>query len=342
MGRETEIAWCDSTWSPVRGCTRVSRGCEHCYSELLCSRGLPNLKSPTTGEDFARKTPSGPRWTGRVELIESQLEIPLHWRKPRRIFVNSMSDTFHEALPDEAIDRIFAVMALCPQHTFMVLTKRPKRMQKWFAGCLVDGKLRGGLGKAVQGICGGTYGGYAIEAFYKLQLAFKSWPWPLPNIQLGVSVEDRSTLHRIDQLRETPAALRFLSLEPLLEDLGELDLRGIGWCIVGGESGPGARPCRVEWIRSVVKQCAAAGTSCFVKQLGSRAVSQCPSCDVRKVGPGGPGFCRFAQATRRTDGFDGHGDDGMLPVILRDRMGGDPSEWPERLRVRQMPGEVRR
>lgn len=218
MGRETKIAWCDSTWSPVRGCTRVSEGCRNCYAERMAARRLPGLMSPTTGKPFAvtwkplRDNPGGPRWSGRVELIESALDIPLRCRKPRRIFVNSMSDTFHEALPDEAIDRIFAVMALCPQHTFMVLTKRAERMRKWHARCVVDGKLRSGLGKAVQDICGGTYGGrFTMEPFYKLQLAYKSWPWPLPNVWLGTSVEDQKAAdERIPLLLQTPAAVRFI------------------------------------------------------------------------------------------------------------------------------------
>jgi protein gp37 len=273
MGQKTEIAWCDSTWSPVRGCTRVSRGCEHCYSERMAARRLPGLMSPTTGEPFATMTPSGPRWTGRVELIESQLEVPLRWRKPRRIFVNSMSDTFHEAFPDSAIDRIFAVMALCPQHTFMVLTKRAERMREYGLRCA-----------NMQ----------AEDPFGPMELS------PFRRVWLGVSVEDQVTAdERIPLLLQTPAAVRFISLEPML---GAVDLTrylvarsvkdgyaevrrqfpadpaiptpvhlrlrpSLDWVIVGGESGPDARPMHLDWARSVRDQCLAAGVPFFFKQI---------------------------------------------------------------------------
>lgn len=302
MSAKSKIEWTEATWNPARGCTRVSEGCRNCWSERMCARNLPGLMpngySTAWGDrPYAENTPSGPRWTGRVELIESQLEIPLQWRKPRRIFVNSMSDTFHEALPDEAIDRIFAVMALGPQHTFMVLTKRAARMREYwrdlhgtlhriFRTSLDMGKLPGSL----------VYGCFEGEG-----------PRPLPNALLGVSVEDRPTKFRIDYLRETPAALRFLSLEPLLEDLGELDLRGISLCIIGGESGPGARHCKPEWIRSALAQCRAAGVNCFVKQMGSwwaRQENRDPD--------------RWTQVNGK---------------------GSDPNDWPEDLRVREMPAE---
>src|ERR1017187_3120358 len=130
MGKTT-IEWTDKTWNPTRGCSRVSEGCTRCYAETLAAR-FSDTGAPF--HLFAKRTPSGPRWTGKVELIESILDLPLHWRKPTRVFVNSMSDLFHEALPDEAIDRVFAVMALCPQHTFQVLTKRAERMSQWVVG----------------------------------------------------------------------------------------------------------------------------------------------------------------------------------------------------------------
>ena len=297
MGK-TKIEWATHVWNPVRGCTRVSRGCEHCYAERMAARRLPGLMSPTTGEPYATMTADGPRWTGQVELIERQLEVPMRWKNPRRIFVNSMSDTFHEALPDEAIDRIFAVMAMCPQHTFFVLTKRAERMEQYAQA-------------AARGAFLDTCAGEAYLASYPMH---RRRPWPLGNVWLGVSVEARANKYRIDALRKTPAALRFLSLEPLLEDLGELDLRGIRWVIVGGESGPGARPCSISWIRSVVEQCRAAKVSCFVKQLGAHI--------------------RGDKAEFRTidwDVVDGHG------FGLCDRKGGDPDEWPEDIRVRQMP-----
>ena len=190
---KTKIEWTQETWNPVRGCSRVSRGCERCYAERQAARGLPGLKSPTTGEPFARMTPSGPRWTGHVELIESMLDIPLRRKKPTTYFVNSMSDLFHEALPDEAIDRVFAVMALCPQHTFQVLTKRAKRMRDYIStlhDCANDSRqVRVGM----------------------------RYSWPLPNVWMGVSCENQKTAdERIPLLLQTPAAVRFVSAEPLL------------------------------------------------------------------------------------------------------------------------------
>jgi len=279
MSGKTKIEWATDVWNPVRGCTKVSSGCTNCYACRMAARfskacGFPhngNIPEPFHG--FAEMSPLGPRWTGRVELIESQLKIPLRWRKPRRIFVNSMSDSFHEALPDDTIRLIFSVMERCRQHTFLVLTKRAERMRNllgrsdWWAG-------------TIKG--------------------FRSHVW------LGVSVEDRASLHRIDSLRETPAALRFLSLEPLLEDLGELDLRGISLCIVGGESGPGARPMNPAWARSVRKQCFGSGVNFFMKQMGSfwaREQNRDPD--------------RWEQV---------------------DSKGSDPSDWEPDLRVRETPG----
>lgn len=261
MGSKSSIEWTDATWNPVRGCSMAkgseTGGCLNCYAARLNARNLPEMKSPTTGEPFARILQSGPRWTGKVELIEKALMLPLKWRKPKRIFVNSLSDLFHEALPDEAIDRVFAVMALCPQHTFQVLTKRPERMLKYF-----DDPIRRG---------------YLVnrerERFYNTAHRELVWyatmHWPLPNVWLGISIENKPTAKtRIQLLQQTPAAVRFLSVEPLLAALGKLDLEGIDWVIVGGESGPGARPMHPDWVRSIRDQCSAAGVAFFFKQWG--------------------------------------------------------------------------
>jgi protein gp37 len=177
---------------------------------------------------------AGPSWTGRVELIESRLEEPLKWKTPRRVFVNSMSDLFHEALVWRVISDVFDVMERCPQHTFQVLTKREERMRIFMAGRAL-----------------------------------------LPNVWLGVSVEDRARKNRIEALRSTRAAVRFLSIEPLIEDIGALDLTDVDWVIVGGESGPGARPFRLKWARSVKEQCKAAGVPFFMKQFGSNSDCAC-------------------------------------------------------------------
>lgn len=270
---EHGISWTDETWNPTRGCTRVSEGCRNCYAELLAARfahgavavrdsdTVRRLNGPFAG--FATMTSVGPRWTGKVELIPERLEDPLHWRKPRRVFVDSMSDLFHEALPDEAIDRVFAVMALCPQHQFQVLTKREQRMLKY----LTDPDRRSEVedaGSSIPGICyANTQAG-----------------WPLPNVWLGVSVEDQTTADaRIPLLLQTPAAVRFVSYEPALGPLcipyflrtvstawGHLP--PLNWLITGGESGPHARPAHPQWFRDVRDQCLAAGVPFHFKQWG--------------------------------------------------------------------------
>jgi protein gp37 len=261
MSAKTGIQWTDATWNPVRGCTRVSEGCRHCYAESIASRF-----SGRGGafEFFADRYQPGSKWTGRVELIPEMLEIPLHWRKPRRIFVNSMSDLFHENLPDKAIDHVFAVMALCPQHTFQVLTKRDERLLDYFADTLFRQEMIGIQAEHVSGIDRFVRG--SDEVTGSADDILPRWWLPLPNVWLGVSVEDSAHRDRIDLLRSTPAALRFLSLEPLLGDLGELDLRGISWVIAGAESGPGARPMDIAWVRSIKNQCVAAGIPFFFKQ----------------------------------------------------------------------------
>ena len=288
----SKIEWTDETWNPVTGCTKVSAGCKHCYAEQLFPRPYP-------GRAFTD-----------VQLHPERLKRPCHWRKPRRVFVNSMSDLFHEAVPDEFLDRVFAVMALSPQHTFQVLTKRPERMRDYLLA-LQDNEDVGTepWADAAVATVGDPYACHVVD----------DADWPLSNVWLGVSVEDQEAADaRIPLLMETPAAVRFLSCEPLL---GRIDLRlgpsgaplnrwcgyycddrtCLDWVIVGGESGPQARPCDLAWIRSLINQCRRAGVSCFVKQLGKRPVM------------------------------------GDVQVSLRDSKGGDPSEWPEDLRVREWP-----
>ena len=218
---KTTISWTEHTWNPVRGCSRVSEGCRNCYAERMAERGLPGMNSPTTGEPFAiwkNSPPAGPRWTGKVELIPEMLDIPLRRKKPTTYFVNSMSDLFHEALPDEVIDRVFAVMALCPQHTFQLLTKRGERLLKYIAGKIGAGH-RGDIVTAAMDQKFSLPRGRGFPRYVEA--------WPLPNVWLGVSVEDRANKDRIDHLRATPATVRFVSFAPLLEDLGELDLHAI-------------------------------------------------------------------------------------------------------------------
>jgi protein gp37 len=311
MSGKTKIEWTDATWSPVRGCARVSRGCEHCYAERMAARGLPGLNSPTTGLPFATITPSGPRWTGPVELIESQLEVPLHWRKPRRIFVNSMSDTWHKKLHLRDIARIYARMAFASLHTYMVLTKRPENRLAAFS----SGRFRELVEHRYCDL---------LDQHFERPEDEPDMPWPLPNVWEGVSVEDQETVdERIPLLLQTPAAVRFVSAEPLLGPVsfrwakwapikphpatnGHLDgLNGISLVIAGGESGPGARPCKPEWIRSVLAECRAAGVNCFVKQMGGWWARQ-----------------------------ENSDPDRWIQVNSK---GSDPNDWPPDLQVREMP-----
>lgn len=224
MATVTSIEWTETTWNPVRGCARISPGCERCYAERMAHRfsgpGMPY-------EGLTRASKRGPKWTGRVKLVHESIREPLGWRQPRVVFVNSMSDLFHDDVPDEFIAAVFETMARASIHTFQVLTKRADRL---------------------------------------LTIAPRL-PWPA-NVWMGVSVESAAYRWRIDRLRETGAAIKFLSLEPLLGPLPDLDLRGIDWAIVGGESGPGARPMERAWVRDLRRQCRDAQVPFFFKQWG--------------------------------------------------------------------------
>lgn len=294
MGDRTGISWTDATWNPIRGCSRVSGGCRHCYAERVAAR------FGAAGQPYEGLTSAG-RWNGKVRLIPEKLDQPLRWKRPRRIFVNSMSDLFHEHLADDDIDQVIAVMALAPQHVFQVLTKRAERMEDYihemYAGRLYEIETQ--ARRLTNSELGAAIGQIAAE---------------LSNVQLGVSAEDQPTLdERTPHLLATPAAVRFLSLEPLLTPV-DVDAyvwpgciltreqheehcdggffceeRALDWIIVGGESGPGARRCDPDWIDRIVEQCRAAGVPCFVKQTGSVL--------AREMG-------------------------------LRSHAGADPSEWP--------------
>lgn len=346
MSATTKIEWTagddgtsGKTWNPVRGCSVISPGCVNCYAMKQAHR----FSAP--GRSYAgltKQTKAGPQWTGVVRTVESALLEPLTWRKPCRVFVNSMSDLFHESVPDAFIDRVFAVMALSPRHTFQVLTKRPDRMLAWFRSRRFDVK------------------GYAILQTEQGGECLYAHPWPLPNVWLGVSVENQHFAdERIPLLLQTPAAVRFVSAEPLL---GPINLRYMAcredwhvdaldtpdpscrlhWVIVGGESGPGARACNVRWVRSVVRQCQQSDTPAFVKQLGAFVVDRNDA-----------GFCGdephhwpevIAAEDRVEHDLDGTRDGyqgAPVRIHLRDKKGGDPSEWPEDLRVREWPGAMR-
>lgn len=243
MSAGTSIEWTHmpgfkpATWNPVRGCTRVSEGCRRCYAETMAAR----FSDPGQwGHRYASRDTG--RWTGKVELIESQLDLPLKWRAPRCVFVNSTSDLFHEKLADDDIDRVFAVMTLCTNHRFLVLTKRPERMRAY-----ID---------RIPGHCGAMG-------------IIKPRHWPISNIWLGVSVEDQATANeRIPILLDTPAAIRFVSYEPAL---GPVDFSAftnrLDWIIAGTESGRNPRPYGIHWFSAAKAQCEANGVPFFMKQL---------------------------------------------------------------------------
>lgn len=290
MAETSTIEWTDATWNPVTGCTLVSEGCRHCYAAQLAAT---RLKTHPSREGLARLNAQGEaKFTGEVRLNEQWLDEPLRWQRPRRIFVCAHGDLFHEAVPDEWIDRVFAVMALAPRHTFQVLTKRPERMRDYMARR--DNRDRvPALDYAVLMACTGRWSTPAIDL---------RGGWPLPNVWLGTSVEDQATADaRIPALLDTPAVVRFVSAEPLLGPVSLVDrdpirlatgvdarpenrvyvslLRGWGlgphrrpgldWVIVGGESGRNARPMHPDWARSLRDQCVDAGVPFFFKQWGA-------------------------------------------------------------------------
>lgn len=214
MSQKSSIEWTDSTWNPVTGCNKISSGCSNCYAETFAERwrGIPNHPYEQ-GFD--------------LRLWPERLDQPLSWKKPRIIFVNSMSDLFHEDIPTHFIKKIFKVMEKASWHTFQILTKRAERLSSLSATL--------------------------------------NWP---ENVWMGVSIENSETLERIEYLKTVPSSVRFLSVEPLLDSIGRINLKGIDWVIVGGESGPGARPMKEEWVKEIRDQCVKNKTSFFFKQWG--------------------------------------------------------------------------
>ncbi|MDE2106619.1 MAG: DUF5131 family protein [Patescibacteria group bacterium] len=365
MGAKTEISWTDATWSPLRvrvrddasaiatakgyasltqiaekmrgrvgpHCEHVSHGCDNCYSGTNNGRCLP---TNGTGLPFDRRS----RDLIEAFVDEKILLQPLKWRTPKKIFVENQSDLFGEWNTDEMIDHVFAVMALCPQHTFQVLTKRPERMLKYLSNAVGIRERLSELLLDSRFLADGVWGDTRRMVLGNPSRAVTAdglrggWRSPLPShVWLGVSCEDQKTADaRIPLLLQTPAAIRFVSYEPALGPVdffsvpqcmddneptreqvdGPLGIRyirhgapGLDWIIVGGESGPGARPCDIEWARQTVEQCKESGTACFVKQLGANP------------------FCNIEAHT--------------ISINLKDPKGGNWSEWPEDLRVREFP-----
>ncbi|MBX9580394.1 MAG: phage Gp37/Gp68 family protein [Gemmataceae bacterium] len=240
----TSIEWSDATWNPLTGCTKISPGCKNCYAERMSHR-LMLMGQPNYRNDFA------------LTLHPHMLDVPLRWKKPRKIFVNSMSDLFHKGVPEEFIRRVFDTMVRADWHQYQILTKRADRLE---------------------------------------ELAPRL-PWP-GHVWQGVSVESADYTFRVDHLRRTPAKVKFLSVEPLLGPIPDLDLTGIHWVIVGGESGPGCRPLEPEWVLAIKDACARQGVPLFVKQTGEKLARR---------------------------------------LKLKSKKGGDAAEWPPELRVRQFP-----
>jgi len=226
---ETSIEWTDATWNPVAGCSVLTAGCTNCYAMRMAARLEAMGSEKYAG--LTRKSGGRAKWTGKIYLDRNSLSVPTTWSKPRRVFVNSMSDLFHSDVPADFVVDVWRVMAETPQHTYQILTKRPDRM----ASILSSNDFR-----------------------------------VLSNVWLGTSVEDRRVLHRLDELREVPAAIRFVSYEPLIGSVAGGNLTGIHWAIVGGESGPNARPMDPRWIDEIFDQCTDADAAFFFKQWGGR------------------------------------------------------------------------
>lgn len=331
MSNGTKIEWTDESWNPTRGCRRVSEGCRNCYAEgvaaRFCGEGLPY-------EGLAEMTEKGPRWTGEGMFVPKVLDAPLRWTRPRMVFVNSMSDLFFEEFTFSQIAAVFGVMAAAKQHTFQVLTKRPERALEFFAW--LDECADDLVGLCTQNQVKEWWRGNALRvAASKItpheKLTEVVTQWPLPNVWMGVSAENQDTANeRVPKLLEMPAAVRFVSAEPLLgpinfksivDEKADIDaIRGerawhskpvlapftfrfcekLDWIIVGGESGKGAREMEVSWVEEILDDARGSDTRVFVKQMGKVWAKQNGSSDSK---------------------------------------GGDMEDWPEHIRVRQFPGK---
>ena len=306
MADGTAIEWTDATWNPVTGCSVVSPGCTTCYAMKLAGT---RLKHTPSRAGLTVNSKAGPVWNGQVQLNEQWLDQPLRWKRPRRIFVCAHGDLFAENVPDEWIDKVFAVMALAPQHTFQVLTKRAARMRDYVSGVRSSIPFLGRMPLERIHIEAAGHmegdGGFmdVLKRHGNVYSLYCSIPWPLPNVWLGVSAEDQQRAdERVPDLLETPAAIRFVSAEPLLGPIdfnamrlhdniridalhaytarriggdhwenNPSDVPRLNWIIVGGESGKDARPMHPAWARSIRDQCAAAGVPFFFKQWGEFA-----------------------------------------------------------------------
>ena len=275
----TKISWTDESWNPVVGCTKIAAGCKNCYAERMAHR-LASMGK----EGYCHVTTRDGKWNGNIyHVFNNVLDKPLHWRKPRKIFVCSMSDLFHVAVPFEFIDKVLGIIALRPQHTFQILTKRPERMSEYFNGLRDDPAQAQRL----------SFGGCCMDHKHGIAMTYRR-KGHLKNLWLGTSISTQADADKnIPILLQIPAAVRFISVEPMLESIvfGKAFLRYIDWVIIGCESGPKRRPCGLEWIENVVRQCTEANVPVFVKQMEiggkvSKKMEEWPEWAQRQEYPG--------------------------------------------------------
>jgi len=294
----SNIEWTEQTWNPTTGCDRISPGCDNCYALTMAKRlkGMGSAKYQTDGDPRT----SGPGFG--ITTHADTLTEPLRWKKPRKVFVNSMSDLFHARVPRDFLAQVFAVMAATPQHTYQILTKRPERAARILTDLCTCGTghppgehFRSSMEWAATSHSPTYVPGLQHGIYHRTV-------WPLPNVWIGTSIENADYNRRADALRKTPAAVRFISAEPLLGPLNGINLTGIDWLILGGESGAGARPLEPQWIADLLAAARCSGTAPFVKQLGSV-------------------WARDNNAS--------------------DSKGGKPDDWPTDLRVRKYPQTLR-
>lgn len=320
MGDRTAIEWTDATWNPLVGCSKVSPGCDHCYAVGVTHRGMaPQHRGLTVVTD------DGVDWNGQInQAPESVLLKPLHWQRPRRIFVNSLSDLFHPAVDDLMIAKVVAVMSLAPQHTFQVLTKRPKAMQAVLSSDEFWAKV------ALER----RHVAPTRAALDQHALLIR----PLANVWWGVSIESNRYAFRADHLRDTPAAVRWVSAEPLLGPLDQLDLTGIDWVVAGGESGPGARPMHPDWVRDLRDRCAV-GVECATCR--GQGLIEAPLRgwvpEVLRMPTAHRGSLRGTGRQPVAFHFKQAGSVLAAEWGMSDRKGGSIDEMPAEFRVREYP-----
>ena len=352
MAETTTIGWTDATWNPITGCSMISAGCTHCYAQTLAGT---RMKNHWSRKGLTKETPLGPVWNGEVRVNRKWLDQPLHWKKPRMVFVCAHADLFHEAVDDHWRDVIFAVMAATPHHTYQILTKRAGGARDYLNRCSQ---------RPIESWAESMWEARDISldqsTCRRIARAIVNAAWPLPNVWVGVSVEDQANAeHRIPLLLDTPAAVRWISAEPLL---GPVDLtrlkteeltwqdalngrahagpsvwsgqRKLDWVVVGGESGRHARRMDLQWVRKVVGECHAAKVPVFVKQLGLHPGEICNPVDATDR----------ERADWKRNGWthviSGEGEQWNRDLRLKDKKGSDPSEWPEDLQVQEYPGNA--